>query len=664
MDTPGINVLATLAPAVRTKPPTRPADERRMADAVRALALDMVERAGGGDLALPLGMADAATALWTRALRHDAADPSWPDRDRFVLSAGHGAALLYALLHLTGYAGMESEQLQGFRRLHSVCAGLPEHGLHPAIEATTGPPGQGLGLAVGLALAERMMAARFGRSLVDHRTWVVVSAADLQEGVSREAASLAGDLRLDRLTALWDDAEDEGDLPHTMDQLRRFAALGWATKQVDGHDPAALAAALSLAQRSRKPTLIACRTRIGAAMRPTVPDPAPLRMAREALGWPHPAFAVPPDLSQRWRGAGGRGAAARRAWLRRLAKHPLRAEFERVAAGRMPDAGYEVLTALKTELTEQRTATSTLDAARRAVEALAAVLPELAAGGTGLEEAGASLRGMPALAPGSYAGRHIRFEGREHGMAAALNGLALHGGVVPFGATRLALSDYQRPALRLGAQMRLRTVYVLTHDSIGAGEDGPSVQPVEHLASLRAMPGVQVMRPADAMETVECWEIALRERDQPSLIVLSSQAVPILRADVAENRCAHGGYVLAEASGARRATLVASGSEVTMALAARDALEAEGIAVAVVSLPCWDLFARQDASYCATVLGGAPHFGIEAACGFGWERWLGPDGVFIGMDGFGTSAPAADLYDHFGITPEAIAHAVRKRLSQ
>jgi transketolase len=664
METPGFNAPAPLVPVIRTKPPPRStADERRMADALRALALDMVERAGGGDLAIPLGMADAATALWSRALRHDAADPRWPDRDRFVLSAGHGAALLYALLHLTGYAGMEREQLQGFRRLHSVCAGLPEHGLHPAIEATTGPPGQGLGLAVGLALAERMMAARFGRSLVDHRTWVVVSAADLQEGVSREAASLAGDLRLDRLTVLWDDAEDEGEISDTTDQLRRFTSLGWATKQVDGHDPAALAAALSLAQRSRKPTLIACRTSIGAAIRPTVPNPAPLRVARAALNWPHPAFAVPPDLTQRWRAAGGRGAAARRAWLRRLAKHPLRAEFERVAAGRMPDAGYEVLTALKADLTEQRATSSTLDAARHAVEALAAVLPELVAGGTGLEKAGVSLRGMPALAPGSYAGRHIRFEGREHGMAAALNGLALHDGIVPFGATRLALSDYQRPALRLAAQMRLRTVYVLTHDSIGAGEDGPSVQPVEQLASLRAMPGVQVMRPADAMETAECWELALRERDQPSLIVLSGQPVALLRADVAENRCARGGYVLAEASGARRATLVASGSEVAMALAARGALEAEGIAVAVVSLPCWDLFASQDAGYCATVLGGAPRFGIEAACGFGWERWLGPDGAFIGMDGFGTSAPAADLYDHFGITPEAIANAVRKRLS-
>ena len=654
METPGIDTSA--ATATRTRSPGRssaaPARERFLADSVRALVLSMVAQAGGGDLALPLRMADAATALWTRALRHDSTDPTWADRDRFVLSAGHGAALLYALLHLSGYAGMEREQLEGFRRLHSVCAGHPERGLHPAIEATTGPPGQGLGLAVGLALAERMMAARFGRSLVDHRTWVVVSAADLQEGVSREAASLAGDLRLDRLTVLWDDPVDESSPAETADQLRRLAALGWATKQVDGHDPAALVGALSLAVRSRKPTIIACRTVLGAD-------------THEALDWPHPDFVVPRDHTQRWKDAGSRGNAARRSWLKRLAKHHLKGEFERVTAGHLLDTGYEALNALKVELAEQRgLAMATREAARRAVEALASALPELAGGGTGLEKEGVPLRGLPPVASGSYAGRHVRFEGREHGMAAALNGLALHGGIVPFGATRLTLSDYQRPALRLAAQMGLRTVYVLTHDSIGAGEDGPAVQPVEHLASLRAMPGVLVMRPADAVETVECWELALRDKDRPTVLVLGCQPVPELRADAAENRCARGGYVLAEAGGARRATLVASGSEVALAMTARDALEDEGVPVAVVSLPCWGLFKRQDASYREAVLGGAPRFGVEAACDFGWHRWLGSDGTFIGMEAFGTSAPAADLYDHFGITPGAIAQAVRKRLGQ
>jgi transketolase len=660
METSGLTDLASPTPAQprpRGRPAaTAPAEGRRLADAVRALALAMVEQAGSGDLGLPLGMADAATALWTRALRYDAVDPLWPDRDRFVLSAGHGAALLYALLHLTGYAGMETEQLRGFRRLHSVCTGHPERGLHPAIEATTGPPGQGLGLAVGLALAERMMAARFGRSLVDHRTWVIVSAADLQEGVSREAASIAGDLCLDRLTALWDDFEPpEGAPPSdTPEQLKRFAALGWTVKQVDGHDPAALAAALALAQRSRKPTLIACRTRLGGVARPSSYD---------ELGWTHPPFAVPGDLARRWQDAGGRGGAARRAWLKRLAKHPLRSEFERVAAGHLPETGFEALTALKAELAERRLAEATRDAARRAAAVLAPALPELVGGGTGLQPPGNHMGGMPFVSAGSYAGRHIGYEGREHGMAAALNGLALHGGVVPFGATRLAMSDYQRPALRLAAQMGLRTIYVLTHDSIGAGEDGPAVQPVEHLASLRAMPGVLVMRPADGVETVECWEIALRDKDRPSLLVLSCQPVPALRGGGAvENLCARGGYVLAEANGPRRATLLASGSEVALAMEARDALAEEGVLVAVVSLPCWGLFKRQDATYREAVLGGAPRIGVEAACDFGWDRWLGQDGTFIGMAGFGTSAPAADLYDHFGITPAAIAQAVRKRL--
>jgi transketolase len=659
------------APALLTQavPLARaPTIERRMADAIRALAIDATQAAGSGHPGMPLGMADAAAALWSRTLRFDATDPRWPDRDRFVLSAGHGSMLLYALLHLTGHVGMDLGHLQRHRQLGCPAAGYPEHGEHPAIEATTGPLGQGLATAVGMALGERMMAARFGKSLVDHRIWVVASDGDLMAGVSHEAAALAGQLRLDRLTVLWDDnsAGPDGGAgqPGSADRLRHFAALGWAVKRVDGHDPAQVAAALSLALRSKKPTLIACQTIIGA----TAPDSRPLEeteaeAAKHALDWPHPPFIVPPDLRDRWAAAGVRGTAARRAWLKRLTKHPLRAEFERVIAGRLPDTWHESMAELKAELADTRPGMPTRQASQRVLHALAPAIQELTGGSADLTESNLTLgRGMSAVTPGSYAGRYVHYGVREHGMAACLNGLALHGGLLPYAGTYLVFSDHMRPALRLAALMRQRVIYVLTHDSIGLGEDGPAHQPVEQLASLRAMPGVHVMRPADAMETAECWELAIRRADGPTLLVLSRQAVPALRIDVAENRCARGGYVLQEADGARQATLIATGSEVAIAVEARRMLAAEGIAVAVVSLPCWELFAQQDEAARNAVLGTAPRWGIEAACSFGWERWLGGDGAFIGMDGYGASAPAADLFRHFGITPEAITTAVKKRL--
>ena len=661
---------------------SRPATiERRMADAIRALAVDATEAAGSGHPGMPMGMADAAAVLWSRVLRYDAADPRWPDRDRFVLSAGHGSLLLYALLHLTGHAGMELGHLQRFRQLDSPAAGHPEHGEHPAIEATTGPLGQGLATAVGMALGERMMAARFGRSLVDHRTWVVASDGDLQEGVSHEAACLAGHLRLEKLTVLWDDnsvsLDGDAGLASSADPLRHYAALGWATKRVDGHDPAAVAAALSLAVRSKKPTLIACRTIIGFAA-PTKAGTAaahgrPLgeteaEAAKQALDWTHPPFCVPPDLVARWLAAGSRGTAARRAWLKRVTRHPLRAEFERVVAGRLPDTWHEATAELRAELAESRPGMATREASQRALNALAPVIPELVGGSADVTDSCRTLgRGMAAVGPGSYAGRHIHYGVREHGMAACLNGLALHGGILPYAGAYLVFSDYMRPALRLAALMRQRVVMVLTHDSIGVGEDGPTHQPVEQLASLRAMPGLQVMRPADALETVECWELALRRADGPTVLALSRQAVPALRTDAGENRCARGGYVLQDADGPRQATLVATGSEVSVAMEARRMLAEAGIAAAVVSLPCWELFGQQAAEYRAAVLGTAPRWGIEAACGFGWERWLGPDctsnGAFIGMDGFGASAPGEHLFRHFGITPEAITTAVKRRLA-
>jgi transketolase len=670
-------VEATPAQALQAKLLARPASEtRRMADAIRALAIDAVEAAKSGHPGMPMGMADAATVLFTRFLKYDAADPRWPDRDRFVLSAGHGSMLLYSLLHLTGHDGMGIGELKHFRQLHSPAAGHPEHGEHPGIETTTGPLGQGIATSVGMALAERMLAARFGKSLVDHRTWVIASDGDLQEGISHEAASLAGHLRLDRLCVLWDDnsISIDGDtaLSFTDDTLKRFSAYGWAVRRVDGHDHDQVSAALSWAMRNRKPTLIACRTIIGfsapnkagtAASHGAPLGAAEAEAAKSALGWNHPPFEVPEGLKAEWEEAGRRGAGTRRSWLKRLAKHPQKDEFERAVAGKLPEAWREALAALRAKQAEEKPKLATRVASQRALEALVPAVPEMVGGSADLTGSNnTNVKGVPAVSPGNYAGRYIHYGVREHGMAAAMNGMALHGGIIPYSGTFLVFADYMRPAIRLAALMRQRVIHVLTHDSIGLGEDGPTHQPIEHLASLRAMPNLQVFRPADALETAECWELALKRADGPSVLALSRQNLPALRMDAGENRSGRGGYVLAEASGERRATLIATGSEVHIALAAREALEAEGITVAVVSLPCWELFALQDEGYRAEVLGSALRVGIEAAGSMGWERWLGADGIFIGMSGFGASAPAEALFRHFGITADAAVAAVRKRL--
>ncbi len=650
--------------------------QRRMADAIRALAIDATEAAKSGHPGLPMGMADVATVLWSRFLKFDAADPRWPDRDRFVLSAGHGSMLLYALIHLTGHAGMTMDDLRNFRQLHSPAAGHPEFGEHPAIETTTGPLGQGIATAVGMALAERNMAARFGKSLVDHRTWVIASDGDLMEGISHEAASLAGHLGLSKLTVLFDDnhitIDGDTSLSCTDDVFKRFAAYGWATKRVDGHDPAQIAAAMSFAVRSKKPTLIACNTIIGlgapkkagtSGVHGSPLGGAEAAGAKALLGWNEPPFTVPDDIQADWTAAGSRGATARRSWLKRLARHAQRAEFDRVMAGRLPDNWHEAVAALKQDIAETKPKIATRASSLKCLEALVPATPEMIGGSADLTGSNLTLvKGMGMIASGSYGGRYVNYGIREHAMAAAANGMALHGGVIPYTGTFFVFSDYLRPALRLGALMHQRVIHVLTHDSIGLGEDGPTHQPVEHLASLRAMPNVHVYRPADAMETAECWELAVRRADGPSLMVLTRQNLPALRTDAGENRSARGGYVLAEAEGARQATLIATGSEVSIAMAARDMLAADGIAVAVVSMPSWELFAQQDESARDAVLGGVFRVGIEAGVGFGWERWLGADGVFIGMPGFGASAPADVLYKHFGITPEAVVAAVRKRL--
>jgi transketolase len=650
--------------------------ERRMADAIRALAIDATEASRSGHPGLPMGMADVATALWTRFHKFDAADPHWPDRDRFVLSAGHGSMLLYALIYLTGHAGMTIEDIRNFRQLNSPAAGHPEYGEHPAIETTTGPLGQGIATAVGMALAERMMAARFGKSLVDHRTWVIASDGDMMEGLSHEAGALAGHLCLSKLTVLYDDnhVSIDGDtsLSFSDDVAKRFSAYGWATKHVDGHEPQQVAAALSFAIRSKKPTLIVCRTIIGLgapqkagtnAVHGTPLGPEEAAGAKAALDWHEPPFTISPDLLERWQAVGARGAGPRRAWLKRLAHNSMRADFERAIAGKLPENWHEAVAALKQGIAESKPNIASRAASQRCLDALVPATPELVGGSADLTGSNLTfVKGMGSVSLGNYAGRYIHFGVREHGMCAAANGMALHGGLIPYTGTFFVFSDYMRPAIRMGAIMRVRVIHVMTHDSIGLGEDGPTHQPIEHLASLRAMPNLHVFRPADAMETAECWELAIRRTDGPSLLVLSRQNLPTLRTDTAENRCARGGYVLAESDGARQATLISTGSEVPIAMAARELLAAGGIGVAVVSLPCWELFSQQDESYRAQVLGGAPRIGIEAAGDFGWDRWLGPDGTFIGMHGFGASGKYEDVYKHFGITPEAAVAAVRKRL--
>ncbi len=677
-DIAGNEAALALQAAILEQPPEA---ERVMANAIRALTIDAVEAAKSGHPGMPLGMADVATVLWTKFLKYDSADAKWADRDRFVLSAGHGSMLLYALLHLTGHAGMELEHLKRFRQLHSPAAGHPEVHEHPAIEMTTGPLGQGLATAVGMAIAERLLAAKFGKSLVDHRTWVVAGDGCLMEGVSHEAGALAGHLKLAKLTVLWDDnsisIDGKTDLSVSDDPLKRFASYGWAVRRVDGHDFAQIQAALAFAAKSNRPTMIACKTVIGfgaptkagtASSHGSALGGAEAEAAKRALGWEHLPFTVPEDVAAPWRAAGTGGATARRGWLKRLAKHPQKAEFERVMAGKLPDGWQEAMSALKAGLAEQKPKLATRQASQKALEVLVPAMPELVGGSADLTGSNLTqIKGMAGVAPDNFAGKYIYYGVREHGMAAAMNGIALHGGLIPYGGTFFVFTDYMRPAIRLAALMGVRVIHVLTHDSIGVGEDGPTHQPIEHLASLRAMPNLLVMRPADAIETAECWELAIRNTKGPSLLVLSRQTLPALRDAANGNRAARGAYVLAEAEGkradaGRAATLIATGSEVSLAMAARATLAKEGISVAVVSAPSFELFAQQDAGYRDEVLGDAPRIGIEAAGGFGWERWLGAQGIFIGMDGFGASAPAEALYEHFRITEAAVVAATRRVL--
>jgi transketolase len=652
---------------------------RRMANALRALAMDAVEQAKSGHPGMPMGMADAATVLFTQFLRFDPQAPDWPDRDRFVLSAGHGSMLLYALLHLTGYPDMTLDELKRFRQLGSRTAGHPEHGLASGIETTTGPLGQGFGNSLGMALAERHLAAEFGDSIVNHNTYVIASDGDLMEGVSHEAASLAGHLRLNKLIVLYDDnsisIDGPTDLAFTDDPLERFRAYGWNAERIDGQDHNAVAAAIKRAQQSDRPNLIACRTTIAfgaptkagtAAAHGNPLGAEEIRGARERLGWEYPAFVVPDDIRAEWREPGARGAEARRGWEQRLAGvgDDRRNEPLPPPNAELPPDLDQVIRKVCEDFRGKNAKVATRQASGNVLDALVPAVPELIGGSADLTPSNnTKAKDQADIKPGDFSGRYIRFGVREHGMAAAMNGVAVHGGLIPYGGTFLTFSDYARPSIRLSALMEAGVIYVMTHDSIGLGEDGPTHQPVEHLAALRAMPHLQVFRPADAVETAECWALALKSRHAPSILVLTRQSVPLLRTEPSnENRSARGAYVLAEAKGERRVTLLATGSEVSVALAARDALAKDGIAAAVVSMPCWELFEAQHGDYRKAVLGTAPRVGVEAAVRFGWDRWLGERSAFIGMSGFGASAPGEALFPHFGITPEKVAEAARSLL--
>jgi len=650
-----------------------------MANAIRALAMDAVEQAKSGHPGMPMGMADVATVLWSRFLKFDASRPDWPDRDRFVLSAGHGSMLLYALLHLTGYPGMTIEEVKRFRQWGSRTAGHPEYGHAPGIETTTGPLGQGLANAVGMALAERILATRFGRALVDHYTYVIAGDGCLMEGVSHEAITLAGHLRLSKLIVLWDDnsisIDGATDLATSGDEIVRFRAAGWNTAHVDGHDTEAVAAAITAARESDRPSLIACRTTIAfgaptkagsAAAHGAALGAAEIAGARQRLGWSEPPFVVPEDVAAWWRDVGRHGGVEADAWQSRLDETPseIGAEFQRRIGGALPHDFDAAIATMRARFAAEAPRTATRQASGMVLDALAPIMPELVGGSADLTGSNnTKAKGQTVITAADFGGSYIHYGVREHAMAAAMNGLAIHGGVIPYGGTFLVFADYCRPAIRLSALIGVRVIYVMTHDSIGLGEDGPTHQPIEHLASLRAMPNLLVFRPADAVETAECWELALRSRRVPSVLALTRQAVPTVRKRAsAENLSARGAYVLAEADGARRVTLLATGSEVALALAACDVLTARGIAAAVVSMPCWQLFDGQEAAYRAQVLGTAPRIAIEAAATFGWERYVGETGGVIGMTSFGASAPFEELFRQFGLTAEQIAATVLQRL--
>ncbi len=656
------------------------AQHDKLANAIRGLAMDGVEKAKSGHPGLPMGAADVAAVLFTRVMKYDAADPRWPDRDRFVLSAGHGSMLLYALLYLTGAPGMALDDLKAFRQIESKTPGHPENFMTAGVETTTGPLGQGLATAVGMAMAERMLAAEFGKKVVDHHTYVLASDGDLMEGISQEAIALAGHQKLSKLIVLWDDNGISIDGPLTItdnvDQVARFKACGWRSERVDGHDPEAIEAAIRRAQKSNKPTMIACKTVIGfgapkkAGTSKAHGEPLgaeELAAAKQALGITGGPFEVAADVLKAWRGFGAAGSAAHKDWSERFAalSERKRGEFDRRLVHGVPAKLDKAILAHKKALIAAPQAVATRKASELALEAIIPVMPELVMGSADLTPSNNTrTKAAEDFTPKTPKGRYVRYGIREHGMAAAMNGITLHGGFRTAGGTFLVFADYARPSMRLAALMGAPVVYVMTHDSIGLGEDGPTHQPIEQIASLRAMPNMRVFRPADTIETAEAWQAALERTDGPTVLALSRQNLPQLRTDAtAKNRSATGAYELLAAEGGKaQVSLFASGSEVELAVAARKLLAEKGVRARVVSVPSLELFLEQDEATQAAIIGSAPvKIAVEAGVRFGWDAVIGHDGTFIGMHSFGASGPYKEVYKHFGITAEAIADAAMKQ---
>ncbi|WP_322868054.1 transketolase [Aquicoccus sp. G2-2] len=655
------------------------------AAAIRTLTLDAVHAANSGHSGMPMGMADVATVLYSKHLKFDAAAPQWPDRDRFILSAGHGSMLLYSLLYLTGYPEMTLQQLRDFRQWGAITAGHPEYGHAPGIETTTGPLGQGIANAVGFAIAEEIQRARLGADLVDHHTYAIAGDGCLMEGISQEAIALAGRQQLGRLTVFWDNNDITIDgkvsLSDRTDQPARFAASGWHVQEIDGHDPEAIDAAITAAKASNLPSMIACKTHIalGHAAQDTskghgaLTNDADLIAAKQAYGWTTSPFEVPDEIKSWWEQVGTRGSTARAEWDSRLQAQSERrqSEFARIYAADAPKSLPGRIRALKKQISDEAPKLATRKSSEMVLELVNQIMPETVGGSADLTGSNNTKTGdLGIFDVDNRKGRYIHYGIREHAMAAAMNGMALHGGIRPYGGTFFCFTDYARPSMRLAALMGIPTVFVMTHDSIGVGEDGPTHQPVEHLAICRATPNSNTFRPCDTVETAESWELALTSKTTPSVLALTRQGLPTLRREHKQkNLTAQGAYVLAEATGKRRAILLATGSEVSVAMAARDLLQAEDIGTRVVSMPCWELFEAQEESYRRKVLPAGPvRVGIEAAGRLGWDRWLSGErgraakSGFVGMEGFGASAPAEVLFDKFGITPEAVADKVKALL--